>query len=79
MILHFYVRRSLKTPQNNKLEDHVLEKHVSGILSEHRAQSAAKISLDIKNKKWFETLIHSKVFLTNKKNARLWAQKTFLI
>ena len=47
--------------------------------TERRAQSAAKISLDIKNKKWFETLIRSKVFLKNKKNARLWAQKTFLI
>ena len=47
--------------------------------AERRAQSAVKISLDIKNKKWFETLIRSKVFLKNKKNARLWARKTFLI
>ena len=150
-----YVRRSLKTPQDKKYEDHVLENNVSlahsqsitqlskqntktpqnkkctkhrackaerrvqstehrrqsadcreqcakrraqsaerraqsaehrahgaerrAQMAERRVQSAAKISLDIKNKKWFETLIRSKVFLKNEKNGRPWAQKTFLI
>ena len=44
MISHFYIRQDLKTSNNKKCEDHVLETNVSGILSEHgrAAETATK-------------------------------------
>ena len=46
--------------------------------AQRRAPSADKISLDIKNKKWFETLIRSKIFLKNKKMLDSGPEKLFL-